>query len=315
MTAFSLRPLPIDRLWGGRRVARRFGWDDSRSRGEWWLASVQPGQVSPLEEGRADATRGAADLAAWFASPDRAPQLAARERFPLLVKFLDCEQLLSLQVHPDDAVAREQGLPNGKTEAWVVLEAAPGACVYLGTAQGVSAARLLDRVEAGASDGELRTLLRRVAVASGDALLVPAGTVHAIGAGLVLYEIQQDSDTTWRIHDWGRGRPVQLAEARQAVRDLPPPRVVRRTARSGWETLLSCPAFTLRSGRVEDRLALDVPGRFALLTILAGHGRLLPAGGEQGPPLLLAPGATVFAPGPAALEGAGLELLVADPPR
>lgn len=321
MPAFALSPVPVDRPWGGHRVARRFGWDDSRPRGEWWLASCRPDACTPLRGGVGGGA-GATSLASWLAGPGSALGLPAPEAFPLLVKFLDSEQLLSLQVHPDDEVAARQGLPSGKTEAWVVLEAAPGACVYLGTADGVSCARLLDRVAAGADDQELLSLLRRIEVASGDVLLVRAGTVHALGPGLALYEVQQNSDTTWRIHDWGRGRAVHLAQARQAARDLGPPRLLRAGDRrsatgagdSGWQTLLSAGVFTLRSARVSGRLPLPVPQRYALLTVLDGRGRLIADRAREGERLDLAPGDTVFVHGAAALSGEGLSVLVVDPP-
>lgn len=312
MPALALQPVPVDRPWGGHRVARRFGWDDSRARGEWWLASCRDDARTPLRDG------APADLASWLAGPGRALGLPGPDDFPLLVKFLDSEQLLSLQVHPDDAVAARQGLPRGKTEGWVVLEAEPGACVYLGTAEGVSCGRLLDRVAAGAGDDEVRSLLRRIEVRPGDVLLVRAGTVHALGPGLAIFEVQQNSDTTWRIHDWGRGRPVHLEQARQAARDLGPPTVLRGAAgraadgATGWVTLLATGAFTLRAARVAGRLALALPRRYALLTVLEGRGRVAPEG--DGARLEVAAGDTVFVHGPAALEGEGLSVLVVDPP-
>jgi len=313
MPALALNPLPVDRPWGGHRVARRFGWDDSRPRGEWWLASCRPDARTPLRD---PAAAGAPDLAGWLAGPGRSLGLPGPGEFPLLVKFLDSEQLLSLQVHPDDEAAARQGLPNGKTEAWVVLEAEPGASVYLGTADGVSCAALLDRVAAGAGDDEVLSLLRRTEVSAGDVLLVRAGTVHALGPGLAIYEVQQNSDTTWRIHDWGRGRPVHLAQARQSARDLGPPPVLRgaaRAAASHWEPLIAAGVFTVRAARVAGRLPLDVPRGYALLTVLEGRGALQPSG-EPGARLELVPGATVFVHAPAVLEGQGLAVLVVDPP-
>ena len=307
-----LLPLPVARPWGGRRAAPRFGWSTPGPAGapigEWWLASCHPGTVSPLAQ---PAAAGAADLPAFLAGPGRAFGLPAPADFPLLVKFLDCDAILSLQVHPDDATARRQGLPRGKTECWHVLAAEPGACVWLGTAPGVSAARLLERVAAGASDDELRTLLRRVHVAAGDTLVVPAGSVHAIGPGLLIYEVQQSSDTTWRIHDWGRGRAVHLPAAREACRDAAPETPRRAPPTPGRWTELACtPAFTLRGARVAGALDVTPAGPFAILTALAGCGSL--SAGDA--TLDLQPGTTLLLVGPARLAGEGLEILCTDAP-
>jgi mannose-6-phosphate isomerase len=322
MPALALSPVPVDRPWGGHRVARRFGWDDSRPRGEWWLASCRPDALTPLRGGAAGAA-GTASLASWLAGPGARLGLPSPEDFPLLVKFLDSEALLSLQVHPDDGVAARQKLRCGKTEAWVVLEAAPGACVYLGTADGVSCARLIDRVEAGAGDQEVLSLLRRVEVSSGDVLLVRAGTVHALGPGLAIYEVQQNSDTTWRIYDWGRGRELHLDRAREAAVDLGPPLIVRSAERadatgaggSRWEPLLAAGVFALRGARVSGRLTLPVPRRYSVLTVLAGRGRLIAEDTRDGARIDLAPGDTVFVHGSAVLEGEALSVLAVDPPE
>ena len=302
-----LQPLPVSRPWGGRRVAPRFGWTEKQAVGEWWLASCHPGAVSPLAgPARAD---GVSDLAGFLAGPGRGLGLPAPEQFPLLVKFLDCEQDLSLQVHPDDATARRQGLPRGKTECWHVLASEPGACVWLGTAPGVSAAQLLDRVAAGAGDDEIRALLQRIEVQPGDTLLVRAGSVHAIGPGVLLYEVQQSSDTTWRIHDWGRGRPVHLPQARQASRDEAPATPRRADVRAGrWTELVSAAPFALRRARVADALDVAPAGPFAILTALAGRGTL--RAGQQAHELRA--GATALLVGPAQLTGEDLDLLCTD---
>jgi len=312
-----LQPLPVSRPWGGRRAAPRFGWTAPAATagngapvGEWWLASCQPGAASPLLQPARAA--GPADLPAFLAGPGRDLGLPDAADFPLLVKFLDCEETLSLQVHPDDACARRQGLPRGKTECWHVLAADPGAVVWLGTAPGVNSSQLLERVAEGASDDEIRALLRRVELLPGDTLVVPAGSVHAIGGGLLLYEIQQNSDTTWRIHDWGRGRPVQLDRAREACLDRAPEAPVREEPLADrWTALARTPAFGLRRARVTGGLELRPDGSFALLTVLAGQGTLR-AGDAM---LALRPGATALIAGPVQLSGAGLDLLCADAPR
>ncbi len=137
--------------------------------------------------------------------------------FPLLVKVIDAREFLSVQLHPDDAVAREMDLASGKTEAWYVLARDPGARILLGLKDGVAPDEFLDRAERGE---DVSPLLESLEPDVGDVVFVPAGTVHAIGAGLVILETQQVSDTTFRVYDWNREprRELHLAEARRAIR-------------------------------------------------------------------------------------------------
>jgi mannose-6-phosphate isomerase len=127
----------------------------------------------------------------------------------LLLKLLFTSQPLSIQVHPDDALAREMGLPRGKTEAWYILSAAPGAQVARGLNRRLTPAQLREAVD----DGAISDLMRWRTVAPDDIVVVPAGTIHAIGAGLVIAEIQQRSDTTFRLFDYGRQREVHVEQA------------------------------------------------------------------------------------------------------
>ncbi|GJM21583.1 MAG: mannose-6-phosphate isomerase [Planctomycetota bacterium] len=302
--AFHLVPRPVPRPWGGERVAARFGWSAHGACGEWWLASSYPGTETTL--------RGHShDLADWLDGPGRARGLPGAEHFPLLVKFLDAQDVLSLQVHPNDDVAVKHGLPNGKTEAWHVVEAEQGAAVYLGCAPGVSCVELLDAIEGGASDGEVRTLLNRVEVRPGDTIHVDAGTIHAIGPGLVLYEVQQNSDATYRIHDWGRGREVHLAQTRDAMIDHPAQAPLRVDVGAGeLVTLIDGPAFRLHRGRVEGALDIATGARFSTLTVLAGSGVLHADGARS----RVKPGDTLITLGAVRLEGTGLDVLVAEAP-
>ncbi len=142
----------------------------------------------------------------------------------LLLKMLFTEEPLSIQVHPDDGFARSIGLNNGKTEAWVILAAKPGAEVAVGLKQRLSAAQL----RAAISDGTIAELVKWRQVGQGDVVFVPAGTIHAIGAGLVIAEIQQRSDATFRLFDFGRhrelhaGNAIAVADAGPARRQSPP---------------------------------------------------------------------------------------------
>lgn len=141
-------------------------------------------------------------------------QEAGHERFPLLMKILFPKEKLSVQVHPDDAMARGQGEPHGKTECWYALEAEPGASVALGLRPGTT----LDAMRAAIDAGTLEDLLEWVPVEKGDMIFVDAGTVHAVGPGVVLLETQQNSDMTYRLYDYGRPRELHLTDGMRATR-------------------------------------------------------------------------------------------------
>jgi mannose-6-phosphate isomerase len=143
-----------------------------------------------------------------------------RGKFPLLIKLLDASRPLSVQVHPGDAYARaHEGNELGKTEMWVVLHAEPGARVQLG----VTAGTTRERFRQGIADGNLEPLLHYVPVQAGDRICVPAGTLHAIMSGLLIAEIQQNSNTTYRVYDWnrvgadGRPRPLHVEKALEVI--------------------------------------------------------------------------------------------------
>jgi mannose-6-phosphate isomerase len=207
-----LRPIPAAsvRPWAGTRLGPA-----GAQVGELWLAGPASTVVTP------DGSRTLDELAAgWGAGlvGDRGLALLG-SRFPLLAKLIDAGDWLSLQVHPDDALARELYGPDavGKTEAWLVIEADEGAELVTGPADDVGEPELRAAIAAG--EATHRHCRRRPAVA-GDTLLLRAGTLHAIGAGTFVYEIEQPSDLTFRISDWGRatGRALHLAEAQRAIR-------------------------------------------------------------------------------------------------
>jgi mannose-6-phosphate isomerase len=139
---------------------------------------------------------------------------AASSDSPLLIKMLFAREKLSVQVHPDDQLAQKFGEPRGKTECWYALAAQPGAEVALG----LKPATTLDAIEQGARNGTLEEWLEMVPIATGDMVYVDAGTVHAIWPGSVLLETQQNSDLTYRLYDYGRGRELHVAKSLQAVK-------------------------------------------------------------------------------------------------
>lgn len=163
-------------------------------------------------------------------------ELTDKQRLPtsLLLKLLFTSQPLSIQVHPDDAFARSIGQPNGKSEAWYVVTAAAGAMVAVGLNKSCSSLQLRRSIE----DGSIVGLVAWQSVSAGDVVSVPAGTIHAIGAGLVIAEIQQRSDTTFRLFDYGRSRALHVDQAVAVAHTGPAAMQVRPTAISDQRTLL-----------------------------------------------------------------------------
>ena len=205
----------------------------------------------------------------------------ATEGFPLLAKFIDAEQWLSIQVHPDDAQARDlEGEPRGKTEAWIVIFAEEGAQLITGFSPGTSretVAEALDR-------NQLEEHLTYEPVASGDVLYIPANTVHALGPGLLIYEIQQSSDTTYRLYDWGRlgldGQPRQLhiEKGLQVARLDHLPTVTRPKG----ELLVESPYFvTWRHQLTGQTLSIATGEIFHCLTCIEGRLQLYATGHES----------------------------------
>jgi len=193
-------------------------------------------------------------------------------RFPILVKFLFTSERLSVQVHPDDAHAAARGHANGKTEMWHVLRAAPGACVAIGLRETVTRERLREA----ALSGEIVDLLQWLPAHAGDSFFVPAGAVHAIGAGLALCEIQQNSDLTYRLYDYGRPRELHLEEALAvaALDPFPQPAPAREAA-PGCRLLAQCPYFNTELIELCGPLRYRPdPARVNILVFLEGEGEL-----------------------------------------
>jgi mannose-6-phosphate isomerase len=219
----------------------------------------------------------------------------AGEHAPLLVKYIFTSERLSVQVHPDDDAARARGLANGKSECWYVLDAEPGAMLGLGLREPVDSGRLRRAAE----DGSIVDLLDWKPTRAGDFFDVPAGTVHAIGPGLALVEVQQQSDTTYRLYDYGRPRPLHLDDAVAVASRIPYPESRRGHAGPDEEKrLLAGPFFTLVHipAGAGDIGALKESRRWAIP--LAGSVRTQEAEAGAGDCLLVAPGARLSrAPG------------------
>ena len=205
------QPIFKERVWGGRELERLYGkkLPPGAVIGESWEISDRPGDASVIANG----PLAGKDLR-WLME-HHAPEIlggakpAADGRFPLLCKILDARDKLSLQVHPPANKAAELG-GEPKTEMWYIADAAPDARFYVGLKRGVTRAEFEKKI----SDGSVADCFHRVPVRAGDTMFLPSGRVHAIGDGLVIFEIQQNSDTTYRVFDWNRvgldGKPREL---------------------------------------------------------------------------------------------------------
>ena len=207
----TFQPRFKDRIWGGRELERLYGKAIPAGQpiGESWEISDRPGDASVIANG----PLAGKDLR-WLMEHHSAEVLgdakpAAAGRFPLLCKILDAREKLSLQVHPPAGKAQAlKGEP--KTEMWYIADAAPAASLYVGLKRGVTRAEFEQKI----ADGSVADCFHRIPVHAGDAMFLPSGRVHAIGDGLVIFEIQQNSDTTYRVFDWNRvgldGKPREL---------------------------------------------------------------------------------------------------------
>lgn len=216
--------------------------------------------------------------------------------FPLLVKLLDTRELLSVQVHPGAVAARQlAGAPHGKAEAWVVLAAEPGARIAYGLRHPLTRAELAERARSGAIEADLAWIHPR----PGDVIDVPPGTIHAIGPGLFLYEVQEPIDLTWRLYDWGRGRELHLEHACAVAitEPLPDPYRAPVAVAPGVERLLETAHFVVERVRLP-----AVRHGWEAITLVEGHAEV---DGQA-----LAVGETVMVPpGPTPVAGEGVALV------
>lgn len=210
LAPFRLRPWFSPRVWGTWDMKPWYDYVPLEEPvGEAWLS----GDDSVVDSGP-HAGQKFSSVFAQFREDLLGPGSENAVRFPLLMKVLFPQDKLSVQVHPDDTMAREHGEPHGKTECWYALDAKPGAQVALGLLPGTTQAD----VQAAIASNTLESLLHWVPVQKGDMIFVDAGTVHAIGPGVTLLETQQNSDMTYRLYDYGRPRELHLQHGMQAVR-------------------------------------------------------------------------------------------------
>jgi mannose-6-phosphate isomerase len=291
---YCFQPIYHERIWGDRAFERLFGrtLPEGKLIGESW-------ELADLPEGRSRLAEGEfAGLTIDQLLRRQGKEIlgasgGAGQGFPLLLKYLDANDTLSLQVHPDEQTARRMGgSARSKTECWYVLESRNG-YILKGLAPGAQPEDFRKAL-AGDDPAALLPLVRRYAARPGDFHYLPAGTVHALGSGVVVAEVQTPSDTTYRVSDWGRGRPVHLQEAMASINFDPAvasPPGAAGTAEDPTSILAASPYFTvMRHRRPAGKLPWRL-GRCAAWMVIAGAGDVW-AG--QGDPVRLHPGRTLL---------------------
>ncbi len=276
----QFRPVLKRYIWGGRGLGELLGKPigEGSDYAESWEVADHPQGQSIVANGPLAGT-SISELVAT-----RGRELFGKHdvpsRFPLIFKLLDSHHDLSVQVHPNDVAAAKLDPPDlGKTEAWVILSAAPGGKVYAGLKKGCDFARFSQALREGRAAEQMHSFEPQ----PGDCIFIPAGTIHALGAGLMVAEIQQASDTTYRLYDWGRvgtdGKPRALhIEQGLASIDFSAvevmPQASQPSLQPGCECLVTCEKFSLNRWRIDRETQIGGDNRFHILSVVQGNLKL-----------------------------------------
>ena len=268
----KLHPVLKDYLWGGTRLKALFGRDNGGKKiAESWELSVHPDGESRTEGGT---------LAEYLATHSEAWN-ADMGGFPVLIKYIDAEQNLSVQVHPNDEYARKVEGDNGKTEMWYIISASEGAGIYCGFRRDTSREEFTEALKA----GTVEELLNFIPVKAGDCFLIKAGTVHAICAGCVICEVQQSSNVTYRVYDYNRRdaagnlRPLHVEKALDVInfsafRDETNSGAWEETAGGKLRLLTRCNYFRCRELLLCGECFVGSKDTFVALNVLEGTGTI-----------------------------------------
>ena len=291
-------------IWSGKRLCREWNKGEGAI-GESWELCVRKNENSVVVNGELKG-KTVAELIRAYGTRLTGKEISADE-FPLLVKLIDAGDDLSVQVHPDDAYANRVENDRGKTEMWHVIDAEEGASIICGLREGVSPKTLAIAF----TEGKALEVLNRIPVRPGDTFFIPAGIPHAIGKGILLAEIQQNCDLTYRLYDYGRigadkkPRELHIKKALDVIQsfsegEINAARYSRACGKIGEDLLADCEYFKVRRMCVTGTAKLDGDGVMRHLLVLSGEGAILHGGAEypleKGSSYLL----------PAALEGVEL---------
>lgn len=275
MDTMTFTPLYMERVWGGRELEMIYGRTLPESNipyGESWEMTDRIGEQSAVNEG---VFLGMTLGQLWQEKREEVFGIGFEndERFPLLIKILDARDELSIQVHPPADIARDLG-GEPKTEMWYIADATPGAKLYVGLKNGVTREDFQQAI----NDSTVDQLVHAIEPKAGDSIFIPSGRLHAIGAGFLIYEIQQNSDTTYRVFDWNRvgldGVPRQL-HVEESMRCIDFTDIEPSMDTPDGDTLAYCSFFKV--DRLELKAGTSIanpdPERFSIVTVVTGEVR------------------------------------------
>jgi mannose-6-phosphate isomerase len=311
----SFEPIYKEKVWGGRRFAtvlqRDLPGDENTPIGEAWeiadLGKTSPSGGGGKEERSRIAAGPLVGTTLHDAMERFGPRLLGKVEpnefgeFPLLVKFLDARENLSVQVHPSPEYAAEHDDAYLKSEAWYIVQAEPGSCIYKGIHDGVKPEEFRKALEAN-DTAAVESMLIKVPVKAGDCHYLPSGTCHALGAGCLVAEVQTPSDTTFRVFDWGRtGRELHIEQAMQCIRFGPPQTqdAEKRSHIGGTFTtvsrLVETEYFRIEKIRMSEGYEQEIPyDQPAIWMVLEGSGTIMPGGNVE--PVAFTKGQTLLIP-------------------
>ena len=289
MELFKFEPLLKQTIWGGNKiVAFKHIQSDMENVGESWEVSGVPGDESVVANGECKGktlNEVLAEMKQKLVGEENYKRFG--DRFPLLIKFIDARQDLSIQVHPDDETAHRQGKAMGKTEMWYVMDSDEDASLKVGLKKKITPEEYARMVE----DDTICDALGNYKVKSGDCFFIPAGRIHAICSGSFIAEIQQTSDVTYRIYDYkrkdknGNYRELHTKEAAEAIdyTVLDDYRTQYTPVKNEATQLVSCPLFTTAVYDLTEPMTLDYSelDSFVILIALKGEGSILTSSGNS----------------------------------
>jgi len=270
MYPLKFKPIYKERLWGGTHIHEVFGREISGNNiGESWDLSSHPHGVSVVDNGYL-AGKNLNELVAEYKEQLIGTKFDNENEFPLLVKILDANEHLSIQVHPDDASADQSAGERGKIEAWYVIHAEENAQIVYGLKSDITKDKFAQAIE----QHTIRDTVRMLSVKPGDMIFVPAGVVHALLKGVMVYEVQQTSDTTYRVYDFdrigddGKYRELHTDKAIQVINFTEQPSPIFT------DQPIDCPYFSMEKIIVTEKMDAITNGGFIIYCVIAGTGEI-----------------------------------------